>query len=114
MSVESSPEGYHDKTAEVRLRMLGPLAIERAGVPLELPASRKTCGLLAYLALSPCPVPRGRLCALLWDEAANDPRGELRWCISKLRSLLSDPRGSRNIVVTSSDTVALRPDGWFV
>src|SRR5215469_2449123 len=111
MSVESSPQGYHGK---VRLRMLGPLVIERAGVPLELPASRKTRGLLAYLALASRPVSRARLCALLWDEAANDPRGELRWCISKLRSLLSNSGGSRNIVVTSGDTVALRLDGWFV
>lgn len=114
MSVESSPQGHHGKTVEVRLHMLGPLAIERAGVPLALPASRKTCGLLAYLALSPRPVSRGRLCALLWDEAANDPKGELRWCISKLRSLLSEPGGSGNIVVTSGDRVALRRDGWFV
>ena len=57
-------------------------------------------------------MPRSRLCELLWDEAANDPRGELRWCLSKLRSLLGDSGG--NIVVTSGDTVALRLDGWFV
>ena len=95
MSVESSPLGHHGKTVEVRLRMLGPLAIERAGVPLELPASRKTCGLLAYLALTPRPVSRGRLCELLWDEAANDPKGELRWCLSKLRSLLGDSGGQQ-------------------
>jgi len=96
----------------VWLRMLGPLAIERGGAPLELPASRKTCGLLAYLALTQRPARRNRLCELLWDEAANDPRGELRWCLSKLRGLLGDAAG--NIVVTSGDTVALRLDGWFV
>ncbi|MFZ1968081.1 MAG: transcriptional regulator, partial [Bradyrhizobium sp.] len=96
----------------VRFRMLGPLAIERGGAPLELPASRKTCGLLAYLALTRRPARRSRLCELLWDEAANDPRGELRWCLSKLRGLLGDAAG--NIVVTSGDTVALRLDGWFV
>jgi DNA-binding SARP family transcriptional activator len=88
--------------------MLGPLAIELGGAPLELPASRKTCGLLAYLALTPRPMRRGRLCELLWDEAANDPRGELRWCLSKLRGLLGD------VVVTSGDTVTLRLDGSFV
>ena len=49
---------------------------------------------------------------MLWDEAANDPRGELRWCLSKLRGLLDDAAG--NVVVTSGDTVALRLDGWFV
>ena len=106
--MEWNPPGCHREPDGVRLRMLGPLAIERAGAPLELPASRKTCGLLAYLALTQCPVRRSRLCELLWDEAANDPRGELRWCLSKLRGLLG------NVVVTSGDTVALRLDGWFV
>ena len=106
--MEWNPPGCHREPEGVRLRMLGPLAIERAGAPLELPASRKTCGLLAYLALTQCPVRRSRLCELLWDEAANDPRGELRWCLSKLRGLLG------NVVVTSGDTVALRLDGWFV
>lgn len=106
-SVVSSPLG-----AGLRLRMLGPLVIERGGVPLELPASRKTCGLLAYLALTRRPVQRSRLCELLWDEAANDPRGELRWCLSKLRSLLGDSSG--NVIVASSDAVALQLDGSLV
>jgi DNA-binding SARP family transcriptional activator len=112
MAMESSPPGCHRKTVGARLCLLGRLAIESGGAPLELPASRKTCGLLAYLALTRRPARRSRLCELLWDEAANDPRGELRWCLSKLRSLLSDPGG--NLVVTSGDTVALRLDGWFV
>jgi TolB-like protein/DNA-binding SARP family transcriptional activator len=92
--------------------MLGPLVIERDGAPLELPASRKTSGLLAYLVLKQRPAQRDRLCELLWDEAANDPRSELRWCLSKLRGLLSDSR--KTMVVTSGDTVALRLDGRFV
>ncbi|MGA8901177.1 transcriptional regulator [Bradyrhizobium sp.] len=110
MNKGSSPLGC--QPVGVRLRMLGPLAIERGGAALELPASRKTCGLLAYLALTQRPAQRGRLCELLWDEAANDPRGELRWCLSKLRGLLGDSGG--NIVVTSGDAVALRLDSWFV
>ena len=36
------------------------------------------------------PVSRERLCALLWD-APNDPRGELRWCLSKARAVLDQP-----------------------
>ena len=111
MSVESSPLGGR-QTAGIRLRMLGPLAIERGGAPLELPASRKTCGLLAYLALTKRPVQRGRLCELFWDEAANDPRGELRWCLSKLRALLADSTG--NIVSASGDAVALQLDALLV
>jgi TolB-like protein/DNA-binding SARP family transcriptional activator len=110
--MEWNPPGCHREPDGVRLRMLGPLAIERGRAPLELPASRKTCGLLAYLALTQRPARRSRLCELLWDEAANDPRSELRWCLSKLRGLLGDAAG--NAVVTSGDTVALRLDGWFV
>jgi TolB-like protein len=92
--------------------MLGPLAIERNGSPIELPASRKACALLAYLALTRRPATRSRLCELLWDEAANDPRGELRWCLSKLRRVLDE--SVRPVVVARDDTVALLPDGWFV
>jgi TolB-like protein/DNA-binding SARP family transcriptional activator len=110
--MEWNPPGCHREPDGVQLRMLGPLVIERGRAPLELPASRKMCGLLAYLALTQRPAQRSRLCELLWDEAANDPRGELRWCLSKLRGLLGDAAG--NVVVTSGDTVALRLDSWFV
>jgi len=112
MAMEWNPPGCHREPDGVRLSMLGPLTIERGGAALELPASRKMCGLLAYLALTQRPVRRSRLCELLWDEAANDPRGELRWCLSKLRGPLGDAAG--NVVVSSGDTVALRLDGWFV
>jgi DNA-binding SARP family transcriptional activator len=112
MAMEWNPPGCHREPDGVRLSMLGPLTIERGGAALELPASRKMCGLLAYLALTQRPVRRSRLCELLWDEAANDPRGELRWCLSKLRGPLGDAAG--NVVVTSGDTIALRLDGWFV
>ena len=95
-----------------QLRLLGSLIVERSGGRLELPTSRKTCALLAYLALTRRPVQRSRLCALLWDEAANDPRGELRWCLSKLRSLFGD--SGEQVVLTSGDSVALQLNGWFV
>src|SRR5215470_18817373 len=64
----------------LQIRLLGPLAV---------PRSRKVRALLGFLALAPCPVSRSRLCDLLWD-VPNDPRGELRWCLSKLRALLDD------------------------
>ena len=67
--VESSPLGGE---SSVQVRMLGPMAISRAGRPLTLPASRKVRALLAYLALAPGAVPRSQLCELLWD-VPNDP-----------------------------------------
>jgi DNA-binding SARP family transcriptional activator/TolB-like protein len=86
------------------VRLLGSMSVSRDGVPVALPRSRKVRALLAYLALSPQPVTRSRLCDLLWDMPS-DPRGELRWCLSKLRSVLDDERRKR--VVSDEDTVAL-------
>ena len=74
--------------------MFGPLAVIRNGEALSLPPSRKVRALLAYLATSPHPVGRSRLCELLGD-IPNDPRGELRWCLSKLRTLIDEPQRHR-------------------
>ncbi|MEI9429181.1 BTAD domain-containing putative transcriptional regulator [Mesorhizobium sp. Cs1299R1N3] len=93
------------------VRLLGQLAITRNGVPMALPASRKLRALLAYLALAPHPVGRSRLCELLWD-VPNDPRGELRWCLSKLRGALDTPDQRR--VRTQDDMVALDLGGCLV
>src|ERR671910_675587 len=91
--------------------MLGPLAISRNYVPVPLPASRKVPALLAYLALAPHAVPRSRLCELLWD-VPNDPRGELRWCLSKLRGILDEP--DRRRIETPGDTIELDLKGVSV
>lgn len=88
----------------VELRLLGPLAVRRHGVAITLPASRKVRALLAYLALAPHPVGRSQLCELLWD-GPSDPRGELRWCLSKIRGLVDGPVRPR--LETSGDTVRL-------
>lgn len=74
----------------LRLRLLGPFALLRGEAPLALPPSRKVRALIAWLALTPQGASRSRLCELLWD-APNDPRGELRWCLSKARALLDAP-----------------------
>ena len=88
----------------IEVRMLGPLSVSRHGTALSLPASRKVRGLLAYLLLSPHPVQRSQLCELLWD-VPNDPRGELRWSLSKIRGVVDEPARPR--VDTRGDTVAL-------
>ncbi|MBA3596265.1 MAG: transcriptional regulator [Methylibium sp.] len=80
------------------------MAISRHGAALALPASRKLRALIAYLALAAQAPTRAHLCELLWD-IPNDPRGELRWCLSKARALLDDP-GCRRIE-TSQGTVRL-------
>jgi DNA-binding SARP family transcriptional activator len=65
--------------------VLGPLLVTRDGMRRSLPASRKTRGLLAYLALAPRPCRREDLCDLLW-EGASDPRSELRWSLAKIKA----------------------------
>ena len=87
------------------LRLLGPMAVQRGAQPVALPTSRKVRGLLAYLAMASHAVQRSHLCELLWD-IPNDPRGELRWCLSKLRSVV-DAAGAPSRVVTDGDTVRL-------
>jgi DNA-binding SARP family transcriptional activator len=105
--VESTPSRLNDRVG-LSVRLLGQLTIARDGVPVTLPSSRKLRALLAYLALAPHPVSRSRLCELLWD-VPNDPRGELRWCLSKLRAALDEPALRR--IETEGDTVALRLGG---
>jgi DNA-binding SARP family transcriptional activator len=109
MHVESARSSLDGATAGLSVRLLGPLTIMRDGAAVQLPASRKLCALFAYLALAPHAVSRSRLCELLWD-VPNDPRGELRWCLSKLRRVLDDPAR----IETSADTVALDLGGSFV
>src|SRR5215470_14263009 len=109
MPVESDQPGPAVPALEVRL--LGPLTVSRDGTALALPASRKVRALLAYLALAPQAVTRSQLCELLWD-VPNDPRGELRWSLSKLRGLVDTPGHRR--VETQHDTVRLDLTDCFV
>ena len=88
--------------------MLGPLVVERAAQAMALPASRKARALFAYLAMAPLAVSRSRLCELLWD-GPSDPRGELRWCLSKLRGLVDAPGRCR--IETHDDTVRIDLEG---
>jgi DNA-binding SARP family transcriptional activator/TolB-like protein len=109
--VELSPRTPAGAGPAVDVRLLGPMTIARDDVAVALPASRKVRALIGYLALAPQPVTRTKLCELLWD-VPNDPRGELRWCLSKARSLLDEP-GKRR-VQTRGDTIALDLSDCFV
>lgn len=110
-SVDSTALGRAHSHPPVEIRLLGPWSIRRHGIPQALPASRKVRALLAYLALAPQAVTRSQLCELLWD-VPSDPRGELRWCLSKIRGLVDEP--GRHRVVTAADTVRLDLAGCFV
>ena len=93
------------------IRTMGRLQIAHDGDAIALPPSRKMRALLVYLAVAAHPTGRGRLCELLGD-VANDPRGELRWYLSKLRSVLDRP--DRRRVVTEGDMISLDLTGITV
>jgi pimeloyl-ACP methyl ester carboxylesterase/DNA-binding SARP family transcriptional activator len=75
--------------AKLEVALLGGLTIRRDGEVLALPQSKKTRALLAYLVLKGTPQRRDALCELLW-EIPDDPRGALRWSLSKLRPLVNN------------------------
>src|SRR3954453_20239324 len=90
--------------AGFEIRLLGDLCIIRDGQGVTLPASKKTRALLGYLASTATPHRREHLCDMLWD-GPNDPRAELRWSLSKIRSALGDD--SRARVLAGREWVAL-------
>ena len=89
----------------LEIRVLGALEIIRDGGAVALPPSRKTRALLAYLALTRCPHRREQLCEMFWD-VPDDPRGALRWSLSKIRPLVDEPAHSR--LIADRQTVELR------
>lgn len=109
--METDHPGVVFSAGELELRLLGPMRLTRHGVAVPLPPSRKVRALLAYLAMTPGSVPRERLCDLFW-EVPSDPRGELRWSLSKLR-LLMDTNVRRRVIATG-DRISLDLDGCDV
>jgi DNA-binding SARP family transcriptional activator len=88
----------------LRFRLLGPLELARGDDVMKLPASRKVRALLGILVLASRPVTRSQVCELLWD-GPDDPRGELRWCLSKIRSLIDVENHKR--VIADGSTIRL-------
>ncbi|MFV8816431.1 ATP-binding protein [Haliea sp. E17] len=92
----------------LQLHVLGDLEVIRGGRAQALPPSRKTRGLLAFLALQGRPFRREHLCELLW-EIPDDPRGSLRWSLSKIRKLVDEDDCPR--IIADRATVAFDASG---
>jgi len=80
--------------AKLELNYLGEFEVRKGGRAGKLPPSKKTRALLAYLSMNPRRFRRDFLCDLLW-EIPDDPRGSLRWSLSKLRQLVDEPKQQR-------------------
>lgn len=76
------------------IKLLGEFSLYREGKKISLPKSKRTRALLAYLILLNKPHRRDRLCDVFWS-IPDDPRGALRWSLSKLRLLVDDSNEKR-------------------
>jgi DNA-binding SARP family transcriptional activator len=97
--------------SSLTIRVLGELQVWKGGALVPLPPSKKTRALLSYMVLTERKHRRERLCALFWD-VTDDPRGALRWSVSKLRRLCDEPQVSR--IVADRDSVSFERHGAFV
>ena len=83
--------GVNAAGAGLQLHLLGCITVSQDGCRLALPGSRKARALLAYLGACAATDAASQLCELLWD-GPDDPRGQLRWCLSKLRVVVGAAR----------------------
>src|SRR5215475_4629327 len=93
----------------LELAVLGEFRVFRDGEMVSLPPSRKTRALLAYLAVVQRPQRRERLCEMFW-EIPDDPRGALRWSLSRIRQIVGS--GDESCVRADRNTVFLDPTGF--
>jgi TolB-like protein len=97
--------------AVLEIRVLGGLEVVRDGEPASLPPSRKTRALLAYLALARGRHRREQLCDMFWD-VPDDPRGSLRWSLSKIRPIVDEVSVPR--LLADRQSVELRTEATRV
>src|SRR5215470_5615258 len=95
--------------SRLKLAVLGEFRVIRDGQVVALPPSKKTRALLAYLAVVPRPQRRERLCEMFW-EIPDDPRGALRWSLSRIRQIVGS--GDESCVRADRNTVFLDPAGF--
>src|SRR6478672_8896328 len=93
------------------IRVLGEFEVLKGKAQQSLPKSRKTRALLAYLILTGRRHRRERLCELFWD-VPDDPRGSLRWSLSRLRSIVDTPGCER--IVADREYVSFNPKGSII
>jgi len=90
------------------INLIGELQVLCDGTPVTLPPSRKTRALFAYLAATGESYRRERLCEMFWD-IPDDPKGALRWSLSKIRGVLGKAEKAR--LRADRDTVRLDTAG---
>lgn len=93
-------------SAQLEIRTLGSVTIQRDNQPIQGFVSAKAKGLIIYLACEPRPHPREVLAEMLWPERPPGvARSDLNVVLTNLRKLLF-----RTYLVTTYDTVSINPD----
>ena len=87
---------------------LGNFEVRTPEGPVELPRSKKARALLAYLAVKRRPQTKDHLVQLFFAET-RDPKGGLRWTVSRLRAALD-----YDFLVSTDSTITLQPDAFEV
>ncbi|MCL1091092.1 alpha/beta fold hydrolase [Shewanella profunda] len=80
----------------VTINMLGEMELRHNSTIIPMPASKRSRALLAYLAFTARPHRRDTLCEVFWD-VPDDPKGALRWSLSKIRPLVNNNNTERLI-----------------
>ena len=93
-------------SADLSISLLGSLRVQAHGSELELPKSRKARAILGYLAMQGRALSRDALCDVFFDDVG-DPRGGLRWCISRLRQRLNG--SGVDVLALGSERIELAP-----
>jgi DNA-binding SARP family transcriptional activator/tetratricopeptide (TPR) repeat protein len=112
LPVARDAEGYAWLTV-LRIQLLGRMAVECDGSELAVPSARRAWSLLAYLALSPGPQPRGDLAAQFWpDVLDSSARASLRSAVWSLRRTLGPAAEPHLIVDRNCVGLAPGPQLW--
>ncbi|MGI9237014.1 MAG: hypothetical protein ACR2QZ_06435 [Woeseiaceae bacterium] len=90
----------------LRFQMLGAFEVLEDDRPVPLPHSKKARATLAYVAMGRRPIPRDRLVELFFGET-RDPKGGLRWVISRLRAALG-----KDAIETTASSIVLPPNSY--
>jgi DNA-binding SARP family transcriptional activator/predicted ATPase len=96
---------------ELRIGLLGHVAVEVNGTPFKLATPRKTLPVLAYLLLNrDAPIARDFLAYVMWPDDEEEPaRTKLRMTLYDLARVLPPELEGRALII-DGDSVFLRPD----
>ena len=89
--------------------LLGPPAVIAGGIVTPISLQPKTLAVLAYVALAEQPVARRELAELFFADSA-DPRGSLRWHLTRLRGALPEEVAAHLAVTREAVELRLRSD----